>query len=110
MADDVCRLVRTAMGVGHRLTSACTRPATRCLSCSAKDVGGRVMRGVSWLQVCNEGGQNFSGLVLALRPPAPSRRSFCLGSMSGRSLSQAPWSGSSSTPFGILRGRTVVTA
>src|SRR5829696_8183692 len=29
-----------------RLTTACTRPATRCLSCSCNRSGGRVMPGV----------------------------------------------------------------
>ena len=31
------------------ITSACTRPATRCLSCFANYAGGRVMRGVRLL-------------------------------------------------------------
>jgi hypothetical protein len=31
------------------LTSACTRPATRVLSCSGNRAGGRVMRGVRLL-------------------------------------------------------------
>jgi hypothetical protein len=46
IAEDVCRLVRVSSGLGRRLTSACTRPATRRLSCPAGGAGGRVMRGV----------------------------------------------------------------
>ncbi len=46
MAEDGCRLARAYGQLGRRLTSACTRPATRVISCSAQVVGGRVMRGV----------------------------------------------------------------
>jgi hypothetical protein len=35
--------------VARHITSACTRPATRGMSCSVGDAGGRVMRGVRLL-------------------------------------------------------------
>jgi hypothetical protein len=44
-----CGVAGGKLKMARNLTSACTRPATRCLSCFAGDAGGRVMRGVRLL-------------------------------------------------------------
>jgi hypothetical protein len=55
VAEDVSRLVRVSPWVGRRLTSACTRPATRTFSCTLDRAGGRVMRGVRRYEVLRRG-------------------------------------------------------
>jgi hypothetical protein len=66
VTNHVLWLARAYEQVGRCLTSACTRPAARWISCSARDVGGRVMRGVR--------SPDSSGLpTRELHPAAPGR-------------------------------------
>ncbi len=44
-----------------RLTEACTRPATRWLSCTFRDVGGRVMPGVRRIPTEDNVGETLEG-------------------------------------------------